>query len=132
MLHISEYGKICNRFPDKANEIQSGALNTVAPTSEIFIESTAEGNSGFFYEMAMRAMAQEEMGKTLTPLDYKFFFYPWYLDSTYELIDDFPITADTYEYFGTLKADPYIQKQYPDIKFSPEKMRWYQKKKEEQ
>ena len=132
MLHISEYGKICNRFPDKANEIQSGALNTVAPTSEIFIESTAEGNSGFFYEMAMRAMAQEEMGKTLTPLDYKFFFYPWYLDSTYELVDDFPITTETYEYFGGLKLNPYIQKQFSDVKFTPEKMRWYQNKKEEQ
>lgn len=77
-------------------------------------------------------MALAEMEKVLTPLDYKFFFYPWFVDSTYELVDDFPITADTYEYFGTLKADPYIQKQYPEIKFSPEKMRWYQKKKEEQ
>ena len=132
MLHISEYGKICNKYPDKAREIQTGALNTVAPESEVFIESTAEWNSGYFYDMAMRAMANEEMGKVLSPLDYKFFFYPWFLDTTYELTDDFAITQETYDYFWELKRNEYIQKNYPDLKFGPEKMRWYQKKKEEQ
>lgn len=132
MLHISEYGKICNRFPDKAEEIKSGALNTVSSSSEIYIESTAEGNSGNFYDMAMRAMAYEEMGKTLTPMDYKFFFYPWFVDETYELVDDFPIAQDICEYFLDLSRNEYIVKHYPEIKFSPEKMRWYQKKSEEQ
>jgi hypothetical protein len=28
-LHISEYGKLCAKFPDKAREVKSGALNTV-------------------------------------------------------------------------------------------------------
>jgi hypothetical protein len=28
-LHVSEYGKICAKFPDKAREVRSGALNTV-------------------------------------------------------------------------------------------------------
>ena len=44
-------------------------------------------------------MANEEMGKVLSPLDYKFFFYPWFLDTTYELTDDFAITQETYDYF---------------------------------
>ena len=52
----------------------------------------------------MRAMAQEEMGRGLTDMDYKFFFYPWYIDETYELVDDFPITQETCDYFATLKA----------------------------
>lgn len=60
-LHISEYGKICNKYPDKAREIQTGALNTVAPTSEVDIESTAEGNSGYFYDMTAKAMEMQEM-----------------------------------------------------------------------
>ena len=131
-LHISEYGKICNKYPDKAREIQTGALNTVAPTSEVFIESTAEGNSGYFYDMCMRAMAQEEMWRGLTDMDYKFFFYPWFIDPTYELTDDFPITQETCDYFATLKANEYIQKYFTHILFWPEKMRWWQKKKEEQ
>src|SRR3990167_1157722 len=31
ILHVSEYGKICARYPDKADEIKTGALNTIAP-----------------------------------------------------------------------------------------------------
>lgn len=49
-LHISEHGKICARYPDKAAEIRAGALNTVHPGQTIFIESTAEGREGDFFE----------------------------------------------------------------------------------
>jgi hypothetical protein len=38
-LHISEYGQVCARYPDKAREIRTGALNAVQAG-----ESTAEGN----------------------------------------------------------------------------------------
>ena len=84
-MHISEYGKICNKYPEKAREIQTGALNTVAPTSEVDIESTAEGNSGNYFDMCQKAMELQEMGKSLTDMDYKFHFYAWWLDDTYEL-----------------------------------------------
>ena len=50
-------------------------------------------------------------------MDYKFFFYPWFIDPTYELTDDFPITQDTCDYFATLKANEYIQKYFPHILF---------------
>ena len=59
-LHISEFGKICSQFPDKAEEIVTGSLNTVAPGQYIFIESTAEGTSGYFYEMCKKAQAMKE------------------------------------------------------------------------
>lgn len=42
-LHISEYGKICAKFPDKAREIRTGALNTIQAGQIAWIESTAEG-----------------------------------------------------------------------------------------
>jgi len=42
-LHISEFGKICAKYPDKAREIVTGALNTVDAGQYIFIESTADG-----------------------------------------------------------------------------------------
>ena len=32
-LHISEYGKLCAQFPDKAREVRTGALNTVPKAS---------------------------------------------------------------------------------------------------
>src|SRR5690606_27709129 len=41
-LHISEFGKICAKFPDKAREIVTGSLNALAPGQYVFIESTAE------------------------------------------------------------------------------------------
>lgn len=131
-LHISEYGKICNKYPEKAREIQTGALNTVAPTSEVDIESTAEGNSWYFYEMCMRSMELEEQWKELTDMDYKFHFYPWFVDPTYELYSWEAIRQETIAYFDTIKNDPYILKKYPGYIFSEAKMRWYQKKQEEQ
>jgi hypothetical protein len=48
-LHISEYGKICAKFPQKAREVRSGALNTLDKNGMVFIESTAEGQDGHFF-----------------------------------------------------------------------------------
>jgi hypothetical protein len=45
-LHVSEYGQLCSRYPDKAREIRTGALNTVQAGQVVFIESTAEGREG--------------------------------------------------------------------------------------
>lgn len=42
-LHISEFGKICNRYPDRAEEIVTGAIEAVPKEGFVFIESTAEG-----------------------------------------------------------------------------------------
>lgn len=65
-------------------------------------------------------------------MDYKFHFYPWFIDPTYELDDDFPITNETTEYFNSVKRDDYIRKYYDVSLFTERKMRWWQKKKEEQ
>ena len=131
-LHISEYGKICNKYPEKAREIQTGALNTLAPDAECDIESTAEGNSWNFYEMSMKAMELDEMWKELTPMDYKFHFYSWWLDETYTLDSDDEIREDTRVYFSKVKNDEWVIKKFPNLKFTEWQMRWYQKKLEEQ
>ena len=49
LLHISEFGKICAKFPNKARQIVTGSLNALAPGQYVFIESTAEGREGYFY-----------------------------------------------------------------------------------
>lgn len=131
-LHISEYGKICNKYPEKAREIQTGALNTLAPTSEVDIESTAEWNSWYFYEMCKEAIAFQEKKKELTDMDYKFHFYPWFIDNLYTLNVWDTIRSDTKEYFNKLAWEDYILRNYPWIVFTEWQMRWYQKKKEEQ
>ena len=107
-------------------------MNTVAPTSEVDIESTAEGNSGYFFDMCMKAMEQQEMKRQLTDMDYKFHFYAWWLDDAYVLDSGDVITSETREYFTKIKNDSWIQSNYPDIVFTESQMRWYQKKKEEQ
>ncbi len=53
-LHVSEFGKICAQFPQKAREIISGSF-PAAERGHITIESTAEGQDGRFYDMAMAA-----------------------------------------------------------------------------
>lgn len=102
-LHISEYGKIAARYPEKAKEIKSGALNTVQVGQQIFVESTAEGNTGEFYDLCKRAMDLEAQGVKLTALDPKLHFYPWYKDMGYQLHGaDVSIDVKMQEYFDTL------------------------------
>jgi len=131
-LHISEYWKICSKYPEKAREIQTWALNTVAPTSIVNIESTAEGNSWNFYDMATKAMEFEETKKPLTDMDYKFHFYWWWLDPRYSLSSWDVITQETEDYFQKITTNEWIMSKYPDLVFTKEQKRWYQKKQEEQ
>ena len=99
-LHISEFGKICAKFPDKAKEIITGSLNTVAAGQFVFIESTAEGSWGDFYNLCMTAMSH---AGSLTKLDFKFFFFPWWKHPDYQLDEDVEIPPEMDEYFRTLE-----------------------------
>jgi hypothetical protein len=75
-LHVSEYGQLCAKFPDKAREVRTGALNTVQAGQVVFIESTAEGKEGHFYELCEAAQSKQRIGMPLTSLDFKFHFFP--------------------------------------------------------
>ena len=84
-LHISEFGKICARFPEKAREVISGSLNTVHAGQHIFIESTAEGKDGAFASMWENAWNHHLSGKPYGELDFKPFFFPWWKEPSYSL-----------------------------------------------
>lgn len=101
-LHVSEYGKLCAKFPDKAREVKSGALNTVHVGQKIRIESTAEGHSGHFFDLCKEAQDRQMCGTQLTALDFKFHFYPWHLDEKYNLDADVPESREDQEYFDKL------------------------------
>ena len=77
-LHVSEYGQLCAKFPDKAREVRTGALNTVQAGQIVFIESTAEGQEGHFLRSMRGGPSQQRMGTKLSPLDFKFHFFPWF------------------------------------------------------
>lgn len=84
-LHISEHGKICAKYPDKALEIRTGALNTVLPGQSVFIESTAEGREGDFHDFCETARRRAAEGRAPGALDFRFHFFPWWGHPDYAL-----------------------------------------------
>lgn len=125
-LHISEFGKICAKEPAKAEEIVTGALQAVGVGQRITIESTAEGQSGYFYEYCVGALDAQRRGLKLTEMDWKFFFFPWWDDPQYRLKDwqGVIIPLDMERYFERLEKDH-------NIKLSPAQCAWYVKKLEQ-
>ena len=103
-LHISEFGKICAKYPDKAEEIVTGSLNTVASGQYVFIESTAEGRDGFFYDICKKAQSDKQLKKELSPLDFKFHFFPWYGEPSYRIGNSPQVTDEMQLYFDQLKG----------------------------
>jgi hypothetical protein len=82
ILLITEFGKLCARFPDKAKEIVTGTLETAHPGSVVTIESTAEGREGYFFDFCVAAHNAAEQGKTLGPMDFKLHFFAWWQNPT--------------------------------------------------
>lgn len=121
-LHVSELGRISRYFPQRAEEIRTGALNTVHAGQMIFIESTTEGREGLLYELFERADQLKQEGRALTPLDFKLHFYPWYLDERYTLSDEdaakVTITEEDERYFAEVEAEM-------DVELTPGQRAWY-------
>lgn len=103
-LHVSEFGKICAKYPDKAQEVITGSLPAVPLDGVCIIESTAEGQEGKFYDMTQIAIKQAEEGKRLTQLDYRFHFFPWHDDPHYRIEDAALALSDAdKEYFALME-----------------------------
>jgi hypothetical protein len=116
-LHISEFGKICARDPERAREIITGSLNTIHAGQKLDIESTAEGKEGAFYDMCQ--LAQENA--PVSDQDFKFFFFPWWKHNEYSQGVPSEITSDLKEYFAKLELG--------GIKLSDPQKWWYANKK---
>lgn len=129
-LHVSEYGPMCAQYPLRAEEVKSGALNTVKASGIITIESTAMGAFGDFYESCKRAQRHDrlvEAGAAIrSQLDYKVFFFPWFRDAK-NTLDPTGVTIppDSVVYFQRLEDEL-------KVKLSPAQRAWYVKKAEEQ
>lgn len=83
LVLVSEFGKTCARNPQKAEEVITGTLQAVPKNGRVIIESTGEGNSGFFAEMINTASIRGN--DNLSDLEYKLFFFPWYLENSYTM-----------------------------------------------
>lgn len=121
-LHISEFGKICARFPDKAREIVTGALEAVSKECTATIESTAEGRAGYFYQYCQTAQKMRDTNQGVTALDWKFFFFPWYTSDDYRSSPkDTKLTKvpdRLTRYFDELEARL-------NVKIDPSRRAWY-------
>lgn len=117
-LHISEFGKICKKYPDKAKEIVTGAFNSVGKNCTKTIESTAEGKQGYFYDYCQSAKRLKELGKDPASLQFKFHFFSWWMDPEYFINEDVDIPERLETYFNQLESKH-------GIKLTIEQKRWY-------
>lgn len=121
-LHVSEFAKICAKYPDKAKEIVTGAINSVEQGNFVSIESTAEGKDGYFFDFCTDAQKAMLSKKQLSPMEFKFFFFPWWKEHTYRTSGNVVIPKEDEDYFEKLEA-------LNGIKLDTEQKNWYVTKK---
>jgi hypothetical protein len=124
-LHVSEYGKLCAKYPEKAREVRTGAFNTVQAGQSITVESTAEGQTGDFFDICRKARAKQDAGADLSALDFKFHFSPWWTSAEYRLDEPVLITAELATYFDKVEAET-------GTTLDDGQRAWYAKKAEQQ
>jgi hypothetical protein len=104
-LHVSEFGKICAKYPDKAREVITGSIPAVPTNGILVIESTAEGREGEFAAMVERSQKLDASKEKLTIKDFRFHFYAWWQEPKYRLDSStVPITRAEHEYFDLIEG----------------------------
>lgn len=116
-LHISEFGKLCSKYPEKAREVVTGSFNTVHQGQFIFVESTAEGKNGYFYDYCMKALDMAKRKAKLTHMDFKFFFFAWFDDPKNQTEAVVDIPQELLIYFSELAEK--------GIKITEQQKSWY-------
>jgi len=120
-VHISEFGKLCARFPSRALEVITGTLEAVHEGGVVFIESTAEGNGGYFYDYCMEALHRQQAGTPLNRMQYKLHFFAWFEDPKNRLSPKWVvISEDDKQYFAELAK--------AGINLDKEQMAWWAEK----
>ncbi|MGZ5078619.1 MAG: hypothetical protein ACXWHZ_03625 [Usitatibacter sp.] len=123
LVHVSEFGKIARRYPERADEIISGTFPTVHEGGIVFVESTAEGTGGAFYEMVKQAEKTDASiaasGRERQRMEFKLHFYPWWKEPKYRLNPEgIRITPEFAGYFAKLQLEH-------GIKLDAEQAAWY-------
>ncbi len=103
-LHVSEFGKICKKRPDVAEEIVTGAFQAVSKRGTKTIESTAEGKEGYFFQYCDEAEKRQKLNIDPISLEFKLHFYPWFKDPNYTIDEAIIINDRLSSYFNELKV----------------------------
>ena len=125
-LHISEWGIIAYNDPERSAEIKGGMLQSVSGSEAvIFAEGTFRGGrGGDWYQIVNSGLKVAE--KHRTAKDWTVLFFPWYLDSRYELDGDCSqIDAETHRFFEE-------KEKLTGHKFTDRQKLWYYKEKQPQ
>lgn len=80
-VHISEFAKMCVQYPKNASEVETGTFPAVPFDGFIFIESTAEGMAGRFYEMFQENWLTRHL---ITPMMSRVKFLPHFYNWQYD------------------------------------------------
>lgn len=102
-LHISELGKIANKYPERAKETKTGTLQALAPGNIGAIESTAEGANMF--KTMWDAAVTHGTDHTLAAKDFLPVFLPWLDDPDCAEFEDQIIENSASDYFKKLEQD---------------------------
>lgn len=104
-LHISEMGKIANKYPEKAKETKTGTLQALAKGNTGVIESTAEGDNLFkdMWDNAIKYYGE------LSPKDFAPVFLSWLEDPDCIEDRDQPITDKQAKYFAEVEKQTGFQ-----------------------
>jgi hypothetical protein len=121
-LHVSEFAQVAANYPAKAQEIITGSINTLPLGAACFMESTACGMEGSFFQMCETAQSKQRLGEELSQLDWKFFFLPWWRQEEYAIDSKYVTIDDNYrKYFESLK-------ELHGIELTEAQQKWYVKK----
>lgn len=80
-VHISEFAKLCLKYPATAKEVETGTFPAVPFDGNIFIESTAEGMAGRFYELFNEGWPTRS---TITRMKSRVIFLPHFYNWQYD------------------------------------------------
>ena len=101
-MHISEFGKISAKHPEKAKETKTGSMQAIRGGLPVVIESTAEGRSNMFYEMWTQA---DTHTGNLSPKDFKTVFLSWVNDPDCSITVPQIVNAEADTYFSVLAVE---------------------------
>jgi len=101
---VSEFGKIANKYPERAKETKTGTLQAISPGNTVAIESTAEGDNDF-KAMWMQAEEAVAQGKQLAGKDFLPVFLSWLDDPDCTSSSPEEASLSQEQYFDELEAE---------------------------
>jgi len=120
-LHISEFGKISAKHPEKAKETKTGSLQAIRGGLPVIIESTAEGRANMFYDQWVLATAHSGH---FAPKDFKPVFLSWVNDPDCRISVPQMISKEAEDYFEELHRE-YLKWSGEELTLDDEQKWWW-------